>query len=200
MLLTKPLLLILFYFLPPTPCLDLSLLHSLSRHFSLSQISILCSVHPKEARTINASPLGAVKLLTEVAELDKSRGGAVICADEVPLGDLQQCFRDASYIATKSPWLFLSENATTMASLMQALELNIDQRVFFVDLGTGSVHESYEVNNVSVSRQIASVSINDSYEVKVSHGMGNFLQRRSDFMGRIFKVVLDQQVRKWNSK
>ena len=121
-------------------------------------------------------------------------GSAVVCGDEVPLMTFKSVSGMPIILPQRAHGCSCKIIFTSVANLMQGLSLNIDQRVFFVDLETGSVHESYEVNNVTVQRQIARVALGESYKVNVNPGMGNFLQRRSDFMGRTFKVVLDQQV------
>ena len=74
------------------------------------------------------------------------------------------------------------------SKMIKAMPCRINQNFLFIDIGTWSVYEHYEVNAIKVMRKLGYFDINQNY---ISIFNSSFEERRNNFQGYNVKVITE---------
>ncbi len=187
--------------LAQNPIEPLAASKALIHHFKLRTLNIFCPEKPcnvSEARRLAKDlPIALVRGPSEANSEILINGNVIIYLDR-HLTWSDELTPKWTTFGIGSHWYLIGSSKQIQRTKKQMPKTNINQNIYFVNLNTGSLTETYYLGDVEVGNkigQIEKVSPGNTSLTFVEEKMGDsYLQRRSNLMGHEFRGITEVQV------
>ena len=195
---------LLINYLASTDSIDLKLVSSLRSLLYLNRLILICKLennlaakkmllqHSLELDELGSASVfrGTASFLDAVSVSYLANNSVVFCAQDF---DAEAFLSRSRKFGVKQPWVIVHKYDDEAAVARLGKFFNLNQQMFFFDLRTKQLSESYEIGGAAVSRNLGTLTLlNGNYAFSRDVKQG-FLQRRSNLMGKRLKIVVDNQ-------
>eukprot|EP00094_Tigriopus_californicus_P003818 TCALIF_03674-PA protein Name:"Similar to GRIN2D Glutamate receptor ionotropic, NMDA 2D (Homo sapiens)" AED:0.45 eAED:0.49 QI:0/0/0/0.66/1/1/3/0/636 len=154
--------------------------------FLVQKPIFICESVPKSVIKMFQKP---IQVLQALPDRVNPRVNLLLCADDFEPLEIQRFLRQNNRIGSHIPSFVIGTNLTD-DYLRQFPMIHIDQEIYFVDETTRILYESYTIAEQTIVNNLLVIE-----EHKVAWKQTrSFLERRSNFHGRHFQIVSDNQL------
>lgn len=129
-----------------------------------------------------------IQVLRTLPDRVNPRANLLLCADHFELQEIQKFLRQNDQIGSHVPSFVIGTNLAD-DYLRQFQMIQVDQEIYFADETNHTLYETYTVGEQTIVNPLLVIS---EQEVAWKQ-IGSFLERRSNFHGRHFQIVSDNQ-------